>query len=117
MDDLADSLPTQEISLRMAEQLAQRDGRFVPVSVRETDGNRLVCTMLIRGRERLRGVGYDDRSEQWVIVAERPETGVLEGLPPAKKETHRAEIFDRLDTWASERYDERTLTDYDPELE
>lgn len=112
MADLTDSLPSQPLPLSVAEQLSNRDGRFVPVSVVESGGTDHVCTMLIEGAEQFRGVGYDRAADHWEIIAEAPETGTLEGLPGDQKRALRGEIFDALEDWGEDRYDDvRTVLD------
>ncbi|WP_336327016.1 hypothetical protein [Halovenus sp. HT40] len=104
MTEFADALPSQPLPLSVAEQLSNRDGRFLPVAVVERDGSQHVCTMLIEGAEQFRGVGYDDTADHWEIVDEAPETGTLEGLPAEQKQTLRAEIIDALEAWADRQY-------------
>ncbi|MXR53107.1 hypothetical protein GRX03_16035 [Halovenus sp. WSH3] len=108
MADLTDSLPSRPLPLSVAEQLSDRDGRFVPVSTVESDGTERVCTMLIEGAEQFRGVGYDRDVDHWEIVTEAPETGTLEGLPSARRQTLRTEVLDALERWADDRYDDPT---------
>lgn len=114
MNDLADSLPSEPIPLVMAEQLHERDGRFVPVAAFDAPAGRRVCAMLVEGRERLRGVGYDETEDYWEIVAVRPESGVLEGLPETRRQQARAAIIDELESWTRAHYDQSTLLEPDP---
>lgn len=113
MEDLVDFLPSEPLPLGMAEQLHERDGRFVPVAAFDAPAGRRVCAMLIEGRERLRGVGYDTSDDYWEIVAVRPESGVLEGLPEARRQEARAAIIDELESWTRAHYDQGTLLDFD----
>jgi hypothetical protein len=108
MTDLTDGLPAQPLTLSVARQLSERDGRFRPVSVVGSDGTRYVCAMLIEGTEQFRGVGYDDSEDHWEIVEEAPERGTLEGLPAEQRQRLRADILDALETWGKSHYDDPT---------
>jgi hypothetical protein len=116
MSDLVDNLPAEPLPLRMAEQLQERDGRFVPVSVVDAPDDRRVCAILIEGRERFRGVGYDEQAAHWEIVTVYPESGVLEGLPAEKRTEVKEEIAEQLDSWARDQYGREQLVEYDPDL-
>lgn len=117
MSDFVDNLPSEPLPLRMAEQLHERDGRFVPVSVVDGPDGRRVCTILIEGRERVRGVGYDERADHWEIITVYPESGVLEGLPGENRTAAKREIATALDRWAREEHTEDRLVDYEPDIE
>lgn len=108
MSEFADALPGQPLALSVAEELSERDGRFVPVAVVESDGTERVCTMLIEGTEQFRGVGYDQTANHWAVVAEAPETGTLDGLPSDRKQLLRVEVLDALDVWANRQYEDPT---------
>jgi len=112
MSEFADGLPGEPLALSVAEELAARDGRFVPVSVVESAGSQRVCAMLIEGTEQFRGVGYDETANHWEVVAEAPETGTLDGFGPEERQPLRGEVRDALEQWADLHYENpKTVVD------
>lgn len=109
MKDLTDSLPSGPLPRRVAEQLGRRDGRFVPVTAHVESDETVVDTILVEGREQLRGVGYDRDEDTWTILAVFPEQGTLEGIPEPERDRGRQAIQLELTEWANARYESTEL--------